>query len=84
MISKKRFLALSASALFILAACGNGGVEEATEDEYFEGVSDSQYIYNLSFEYTPNFGYASAVSYSIVLFVIVLSAIQFRVGREKK
>lgn len=47
-------------------------------------MSISQYIYNLSFEYTPNFGYASAVSYSIVLFVIVLSAIQFRVGREKK
>lgn len=44
----------------------------------------SQYIYNLSFEYTPNFGYASAVSYSIVVFVIILSVIQFRVGREKK
>lgn len=44
----------------------------------------SQYIYNLSFEYTPNFGYASAVSYSIVVFVVVLSVIQFRVGREKK
>lgn len=44
----------------------------------------SQYIYNLSFEYTPNFGYAAAVSYSIVVFVLVLSAIQFRVGREKK
>ncbi|WP_091487938.1 carbohydrate ABC transporter permease [Alkalibacterium putridalgicola] len=44
----------------------------------------SQYIYNLSFEYTPNFGYASAVSYSIVVFVLILSAIQFRVGRERK
>jgi lactose/L-arabinose transport system permease protein len=44
----------------------------------------SQYIYNLSFEYTPNFGYAAAVSYSIVVFVIILSVIQFRVGREKK
>ncbi|WP_368646405.1 carbohydrate ABC transporter permease [Alkalibacterium putridalgicola] len=44
----------------------------------------SQYIYNLSFEYTPNFGYAAAVSYSIVVFVLILSAIQFRVGRERK
>jgi len=44
----------------------------------------SQYIYNLSFEFTPNFGYAAAVSYSIVVFVIILSVIQFRLGREKK
>nr|WP_244244665.1 sugar ABC transporter permease [Marinilactibacillus kalidii] len=44
----------------------------------------SQYIYNLSFEYTPNFGYAAAVSYSIVFFVIILTVIQFRLGREKK
>lgn len=44
----------------------------------------SQYIYNLSFQYTPNFGYAAAVSYSIVFFVIVLTIIQFRLGREKK
>lgn len=44
----------------------------------------SQYIYNLSFEYTPNFGYAAAVSYSIVIFVVILTAIQFRIGRDKK
>ncbi|MFC6465315.1 carbohydrate ABC transporter permease [Marinilactibacillus sp. GCM10026970] len=44
----------------------------------------SQYIYNLSFQYTPNFGYAAAVSYSIVFFVIILTIIQFRLGREKK
>ncbi|WP_343755667.1 sugar ABC transporter permease [Alkalibacterium iburiense] len=47
-------------------------------------MSISQYIYNLSFEYTPNFGYAAAVSYSIVVFVVILSIIQFRVGRERK
>ncbi|EXJ23340.1 Nucleoside ABC transporter, permease protein 1 [Alkalibacterium sp. AK22] len=44
----------------------------------------SQYIYNLSFQFTPNFGYASAVSYTIVVFVVILSAIQFRLGRERK
>jgi len=43
-------------------------------------LSISQYIYNLSFEYTPDFGYAAAVSYVIVFFVIILTAIQFKVG----
>lgn len=43
-------------------------------------LSISQYIYNLSFEYTPNFGYASAVSFAILVFIIILSAIQFKVG----
>ncbi|SJN43089.1 Nucleoside ABC transporter, permease protein 1 [Marinilactibacillus psychrotolerans 42ea] len=40
----------------------------------------SQYIYNLSFEYTPDFGYAAAVSYAIVILVIIFSIIQFKVG----
>jgi len=43
-------------------------------------LSISQYIYNLSFEYTPDFGYAAAVSYVIVFFVIILTAIQFKIG----
>ncbi|WP_405097038.1 carbohydrate ABC transporter permease [Oceanobacillus sp. FSL H7-0719] len=47
-------------------------------------LSISQYIYNLSFEYTPDFGYASTVSYVIVLLVVVLSIIQFRVAGDKK
>lgn len=54
MISKKRFLALSASALFILAACGNGGGEEATEDEDFEGVSDDPQELTI-WTWDPNF-----------------------------
>lgn len=40
----------------------------------------SQYIYNLSFKYTPDFGYAAAVSYAIVVLVVILSIIQTRVG----
>lgn len=40
----------------------------------------SQYIYNLSFKYTPDFGYAAAVSYAIVALVIILSIIQTRLG----
>ncbi|MFU0799743.1 MAG: sugar ABC transporter permease [Xylanivirga thermophila] len=46
-------------------------------------LSISQYIYNLCFKYTPNFGYASAVSYSIVIMVAVLSFIQFRVAGDE-
>lgn len=45
-------------------------------------LSISQYIYNLSFEYTPNFGYASTVSYVIVILVVILSIIQFRVAGD--
>ena len=44
----------------------------------------SQYIYNLSFKYNSNFGYASAVSYTIVVMIIILSAIQFKVAGDKK
>ena len=44
----------------------------------------SQYIYNLCFKYTPDFGYASAVSYAILLMIVVLTAIQFKVTGGKK
>lgn len=47
-------------------------------------LSISQYIYNLSFEYTPDFGYASTVSYVIVVLVVILSIIQFRVAGDKE
>lgn len=43
----------------------------------------SQYIYNLSFKFTPNFGYAATVSYAIVFIVIILSIIQFKVAGDK-
>lgn len=43
----------------------------------------SQYIYNLSFKFAPDFGYASTVSYVIVLMVAGLSFIQFKVGGDK-
>lgn len=42
----------------------------------------SQYIYNLSFKYTPDFGYAAAVSYAIVILVIIFSIIQLKVGNS--
>ncbi|WP_440896511.1 carbohydrate ABC transporter permease [Amphibacillus sp. Q70] len=47
-------------------------------------ISISQYIYNLSFEYTPDFGYAATVSYVIVILVVILSMIQFKLAGDDK
>ena len=47
-------------------------------------ITMSQYIYNLCFKYTPDFGYASAVSYAILLMIVILTAIQFKVTGGNK
>lgn len=52
-----------------------GGPGDAT-------ITVSQYIYNLSFKYTPDFGYASAVSFVIALVIIILSLVQLKVGNR--
>lgn len=54
----------------------NGGPANAT-------ITISQYIYNLLFKYTPNFGYAAAVSYVIVILIVILSFIQLKAGGDK-
>ncbi len=43
-------------------------------------VTISQYIYNLCFKYTPNFGYASAVAFVVVILIVILSMIQMWAG----
>ncbi|MDR2648415.1 MAG: sugar ABC transporter permease [Clostridiales bacterium] len=43
----------------------------------------SQYIYNLSFLYSPQFGYAAAASYTILFMVAVLSFIQMKIGDKE-
>ncbi len=43
----------------------------------------SKYIYDLCFTYTPDFGYATAVAYLIVVIVVILALIQFKVGGDK-
>ncbi|SDJ97107.1 carbohydrate ABC transporter permease [Sediminibacillus albus] len=55
----------------------NGGPGNAT-------LSISMYIYNLSFEYSPDFGYAATVSYVIVILIVLLSLIQFKVAGDDK
>lgn len=46
-------------------------------------ISMSHYIYNVSFVYSPNFGYASALSYVIFMMVAVLALLQMRVGDKR-
>lgn len=46
-------------------------------------ITLSQYIYNLSFKYSPNFGYAAAVAFVIVIAIVVLSVIQMKVGGKE-
>ncbi|MGB5444211.1 MAG: sugar ABC transporter permease [Psychromonas sp.] len=48
-----------------------------------ETLTLSMYIYNLSFKFVPNFGYAATVSYVIVFFAAVLAILQFRIARDK-
>jgi lactose/L-arabinose transport system permease protein len=43
----------------------------------------SVYIYNLTFRFMPNFGYAATVSYVIVVVVALLAFLQFYVARER-
>ena len=52
------------------------------------GPSDSTltlslYIYNLTFRYMPALGYASTVSYVIVVIVAILSWLQFMIAKER-
>lgn len=54
----------------------NGGPGNAT-------ASISQYIYNLSFKYTPDFGYAATVSYTIVILIVLFSFLQFKAAGDR-
>ncbi|SMQ58032.1 lactose ABC transporter membrane protein [Devosia lucknowensis] len=44
----------------------------------------SLYIFNLSFKFMPSFGYASTVSYVIVVLVGIMTLIQFLAARERR
>lgn len=47
-------------------------------------ITISQYIYNILFKYSPDFGYAAAVSYVVVVLIVVLSIIQLKVGDKNE
>ena len=46
-------------------------------------ITMSHYIYNTMFTKNPNFGYAAAMSFVILIMVAVLSAIQTKVGDKR-
>jgi len=54
----------------------NGGPANAT-------ITMSHYIYNVSFKYVPNFGYAAAMSFLILVLVATLAFIQMKVGDKR-
>lgn len=53
-----------------------GGPSDAT-------LTLSMYIYKLSFQFMPSFGYAATVSYVIVLLVGLLTVVQFFFARDR-
>lgn len=44
----------------------------------------SQYIYNTCFKSTVDFGYASAMSFVVMIAIILLSSVQFALGGDRK
>lgn len=46
-------------------------------------ITMSHYIYNTMFTKNPNFGYAAAMSFVILVMVAVLAAIQMKVGDKR-
>ena len=46
-------------------------------------ITMSHYIYNMSFKYVPNFGYAAAMSFLIFVLVAILAFFQMKVGDKR-
>ena len=49
----------------------------------YTSMSMSHYLFELSFQKNPNFGYGAALSYVILIMVAVLAAIQMKVGDKR-
>lgn len=46
-------------------------------------LSISHYIYNLAFKYSPNFGYATAISFVVFAAIAMLTLLQMKVGDKR-
>lgn len=46
-------------------------------------ITMSHYIYNISFKYVPNFGYAASMAYLILILVAILAFFQMKVGDKR-
>jgi len=42
----------------------------------------AMYIYNVSFKFVPNFGYAASLSYAVMFIILILSLIQMKVAKS--
>jgi lactose/L-arabinose transport system permease protein len=49
----------------------------------YTSMTMSHYLFELSFQKNPNFGYAAALSYVILILVAILAAIQMKVGDKR-
>ncbi len=49
----------------------------------YASMTMSHYLYQVSFQGSPNFGYASAISYVILILVAILALIQMKVGDRR-
>jgi lactose/L-arabinose transport system permease protein len=49
----------------------------------YTSMSMSHYLFELSFQKNPNFGYGAAISYAILLMVAVLAAVQMKLGDRR-
>jgi len=49
----------------------------------YTSMSMSHYLFELSFQKNPNFGYAAALSYVILILVAILAAVQMKVGDKR-
>lgn len=49
----------------------------------YASMSMSHYLYEVSFQRNPNFGYGAALSYVILILVAILAFIQLRVGDKR-
>ncbi|MFT4284919.1 MAG: sugar ABC transporter permease [Protaetiibacter sp.] len=49
----------------------------------YGSMSMSHYLYEISFQRNPNFGYGAALSYVILILVAVLAFIQMRIGDKR-
>lgn len=49
----------------------------------YTSMTMSHYLYEVSFQKNPNFGYAAAISYVILILVAILALVQMRVGDKR-
>ena len=49
----------------------------------YHTMSMSHYLSEVSFQKNPNFGYAAAISYVILILVAILALIQMKVGDKR-